>query len=60
MITTLLVSVSLIIGGGVTLIQTYDLFESEIARTLIIAAYGLFTVFLLTHWFVQFFIESLI
>lgn len=53
MITSLIVTVVLIVAGCFLLLQMYDMFESEIVRTLIVAAYGLFVVSMLIYWFVD-------
>lgn len=56
---SLLVTVILIIAGCIVLLQLYDFFENETVRTLLIVAYGLFTVFMLFHWFAEYIVYQL-
>jgi len=59
LIMSLLVTVILIIAGCIVLLQLYDFFENETVRTLLIVAYGLFTVFMLFHWFAEYIVYQL-
>lgn len=59
MILSLLVSALLIFGGCIVLLPLYDLIENETVRALLIVAYGLFTMFLLFHWFAEYIIYQL-
>ncbi|WP_337969855.1 hypothetical protein [Virgibacillus salexigens] len=51
MIISLFITVILIFAGCICMLQLYDFFENETVRALLIVAYGLFTIFMLFHWF---------
>jgi len=59
MIMELIVTVILIVAGCVTFLQLYDFFENETVRMLLVIAYGLFTVFMLFHWFAGYIVYQL-
>ena len=54
MIVELIITFIIIVAGCLLLLQLYDFFESETVRMLLVIAYGLFTVFMLFHWFFEY------
>ncbi|UOR11011.1 hypothetical protein [Halobacillus amylolyticus] len=59
MIIELVITVILIAAGCLVFLQLYDFFENETVRTLLVVAYGLFTVFMLFHWFADYILYQL-
>lgn len=59
MIMSTIITAIFIIGGCLILLQVYDLIENETLRTLLIAGYGVFTVFLVFRLLTDYFISQL-
>ena len=59
MIMELIITVILIAAGCVCFLQLYDFFENETVRTLLVVAYGLFSIFMLFHWFAGYIVYQL-
>jgi predicted PurR-regulated permease PerM len=58
-INDLILTFILIIAGCLLFLQLYDFFENETVRMLLVVAYGLFTVFMLFHWFASYIVYQL-
>lgn len=59
MIAELLVTVIIIVAGCIVFLQVYDLFESEAMKTVVVATYCFFVLFMLLKWFADYIIYQL-
>lgn len=54
MIASLIITLILIFAGGITLMTLIDVTENDVLHMIFITMYGLLSIYLMIHWFVDY------
>ncbi|WP_163531456.1 hypothetical protein [Halobacillus ihumii] len=59
MIASLIITLILILGGGITLMTLIDVTENDVLQMIFITMYGLLSIYLMVHWYLEYLVSQI-